>query len=160
MDHAQGRPGAGRPADPAGIATYYAKDAGGEARPLAQQEIGSIRRCRLSGLHPRHRPHLAPLRGDTRAAPRSALAIGPCPDEATRAALRESGVEWALWNPTTRALSRMVLSNATAPVFSGEPRAQRLPTTLLGRAFKGLHRKDGRRQPPDDGAFLEHAVPL
>ncbi len=145
-----------------GIATYYAKDAI-EAWLLAQQEISSIRVLLVSpgsdlgGIA----RILALLRGHGSEAPRSAVAIGPCPDEATRAALREAGVEWALWEPYDESALRMVLSNAMAPVFSGEPRrAKRLPTTLLGRAFMGLHRKDGVVcSLSTDGAFLEMPYP-
>ena len=146
-----------------GIATYYAKDPV-EAWLLAQQEIDSIRvllvspGADLGGIA----RILALLRGQTPAVPRSAVAIGACPDEATRAALCESGVEWALWEPYDESALRMVLSNAMAPVFSGEPRrARRLPTTLLGRAFKGLHRKDGVVcSLSTDGAFLEMPYPF
>jgi len=145
-----------------GISTYYAKDAG-EAWLLAQQEISNIRvllvspGADLDGIA----RILALLRGQTSATPHSAVAIGACPDEATRAALRETGVEWALWEPYDESALRMVLSNAMAPVFAGESRrAERLPTTLLGRAFKGLHRKDGVIcSLSTDGAFLEMAYP-
>jgi hypothetical protein len=145
-----------------GIAAYYAKDPV-EAWLLAQQEIGSIRvllvspGADLGGIV----RILALLRGHTPGAPRSAVAIGPCPDEATRAALRKTGVEWALWEPYDESALRMVLSNAMAPVFAGEPRrAERLPTTLLGRAFKGVLRKDGVVcSLSTDGAFLEMPHP-
>lgn len=145
-----------------GIATYYAKDAG-EAWLLAQQEAHSIRVLIVS---PDTDPGgiariLALLRGHASEIRRSVVAIGPCPDEATRAGLRETGVEWALWEPYDESALRMVLSSAMAPALSGEPRrAQRLPTTLLGRAFKGLHRKDGVVcSLSTDGAFLEMPHP-
>jgi len=145
-----------------GIATYYAKDAI-EAWLLAQQEIDDIRvllvspGADLGGVA----RILALLRGHESEARRSAVVIGPCPDEATRATLREAGVELALWEPYDESALQMILSSAMAPVISKEPRrAQRLPTTLLGRAFMGLHRKDGVVcSLSTDGAFLEMPHP-
>jgi hypothetical protein len=145
-----------------GIDSYYAKDVV-EAWLLAQQEADDIRvllvapGADLGGVA----RILALLRGDGSELPRSVVAIGPCPDEATRAGLRVTGVEWALWEPYDESALRMVLSNAMAPTFEGEPRrVQRLPTTLLGRAFKGLHRKDGVVcSLSTDGAFLEMPHP-
>ena len=100
-------------------------------------------------------------RGHPSGLARSSIAIGASPDDATRARLREAGVEWALWEPYDESALRMVLSNAMAPALAGEPRrSERLPTTLLGRAFKGLHRKDGVVCSLSiDGAFLEMPHP-
>jgi hypothetical protein len=145
-----------------GIASFYAKDVV-EAWLLAQQEAEQIRVLLLApgADHGGVARILALLRGHASAAARSVVAIGPCPDEATRAGLRELGVEWALWEPWDESALRMVLANAMAPALAGETRrAQRLPTTLLGRAFKGLHRKDGVVcSLSTDGAFLEMPHP-
>jgi len=145
-----------------GIATFYAKDAV-EAWLLAQQEVESIRVLLVSpGADPGGVARiLALLRGHASDTPRSVVAIGPCPDEATRAGLRESGAEWALWESYDESALRMVLANAMAPALSADPRrARRLPTTLLGRAFMGLHRKDGVISSlSTDGAFLEMPHP-
>jgi len=145
-----------------GIDSYYAKDVV-EAWLLAQQEADSIRVLLVApgadqdGIA----RILALLRGHASALPRSVVAIGPCPDEATRAGLRDTGVEWALWEPYDESALRMVLASAMAPALEGEPRrAERLPTTLLGRAFKGLHRRDGLVcSLSTDGAFLEMPHP-
>lgn len=145
-----------------GIDSYYAKDAV-EAWLLAQQEAEHIRvllvapGAERSGIA----RILALLRGHASAVPRSVVAIGPRPDETTRAGLRDIGVEWALWEPYDDSALRMVLAIAMAPAFEGEPRrAERLPTTLLGRAFKGLHRKDGVVCSLSiEGAFLEMPRP-
>jgi hypothetical protein len=145
-----------------GIATYYAKDAV-EAWLLAQQEVDNIRvllvspAVDLGGVA----RILALLRGHEPEARRSAVVIGPCPDERTRAILRETGVELALWEPYDESALRMILSSAMAPAVAKEPRrVPRLPTTLLGRAFKGLHRKDGVVcSLSTDGAFLEMPHP-
>jgi len=145
-----------------GIYSFYAKDVV-EAWLLAQQEAASIR---VMLVAPRIDQNgiariLALLRGQVSALPRSVVAIGPCPEEATRAGLREIGVEWALWEPYDDSALRMVLSTAMAPAVADDARrAERLPTTLLGRAFKGLHRKDGVVcSLSTDGAFLEMPHP-
>jgi hypothetical protein len=145
-----------------GVAGFYAKDEV-EAWLLAQQEAASIRVLLVA-------PHVDPagvarilglLRGHASGLARSSIAVGAAPDEATRAGLREAGVEWALWEPYDESALRMVLSNAMAPALAGEPRrSERLPTTLLGRAFKGLHRKDGVVCIlSSEGAFLEMPHP-
>jgi len=145
-----------------GIDSYYAKDVV-EAWLLAQQEADSIRVLLVSPGADRDgiARILALLRGHASALPRSVVAIGPCPDEATRAGLRDTGVEWALWEPYDESALRMALASAMAPPLEGEPRrAERLPTTLLGRAFKGLHRRDGIVcSLSTDGAFLEMPHP-
>jgi hypothetical protein len=128
-----------------GVDSFYAKDVV-EAWLLAQQEADSIRVLLVAPGADRGgiARILALLRGHPSGLARGVIAIGPCPDEATRAELREAGVEWALWEPYDESALRVVLSNAMAPVFEGGARrVERLPTTLLGRAFKGLHRKDG-----------------
>jgi hypothetical protein len=145
-----------------GVASFYAKDEV-EAWLLAQQEAESIRVMLVA-------PHVEPggvarilalLRGHPSGLARSVIAIGAAPDDAVRAGLREAGVEWALWEPYDESALRMVLSSAMAPALAGEPRrSERLPTTLLGRAFKGLHRKDGVVCSLSiDGAFLEMPHP-
>ena len=145
-----------------GVAGFYAKDEV-EAWLLAQQEAENIRVMLVA-------PHVNPggverilalLRGHPSGLARSVIAVGASPDEATRAALREAGVEWALWEPYDESALRMVLSNAMAPALAGErQRSERLPTTLLGRAFKGLHRKDGVVSSLSiGGAFLEMPYP-
>jgi len=145
-----------------GVASFYAKDVV-EAWLLAQQEAESIRVLLVA-------PHVEPggvarilalLRGHPSGLARSSIAIGASPDDATRAELRKAGVEWALWEPYDDSALRMVLSTAMAPALAGEPRrSERLPTTLLGRAFKGLHRKDGIVCSLSiDGAFLEMPHP-
>lgn len=145
-----------------GVSGFYAKDVV-EAWLLAQQEADSLRVLLIA-------PHadragiariLALLRGHPSGLPRSVVAIGACPDQATRAGLRKVGVEWAIWEPYDESTLRMVLSNAMAPALAGEPRrSERLPTTLLGRAFKGLHRKDGVVcSLSAQGAFLEMPYP-
>jgi hypothetical protein len=145
-----------------GIDSYYAKDVV-EAWLLAQQEAECIRVLLVApGAEQGGIARiLALLRGHASGLPRSVVAIGPRPDDAIRDGLREIGVEWALWEPYDESALRMVLANAMAPAFAGETRrAQRLPTTLLGRAFKGLHRKDGVVcSLSTDGAFLEMPHP-
>jgi hypothetical protein len=145
-----------------GIDSYYAKDVV-EAWLLAQQEADRIRVLLIAPGADRGgiARILALLRGHAPPVPRSVVAIGSCPDEASRAELREIGVEWALWEPWDESALRMVLANAMAPPLEGETRrAERLPTTLLGRAFKGLHRRDGVVcSLSTDGAFLEMPHP-
>jgi len=145
-----------------GIDSFYAKDVV-EAWLLAQQEAGSIRVLLVAPGADQNgiARILALLRGHVSGVPRGVVAIGPCPDETTRSGLREIGVEWALWEPYDDSALRMVLAGAMAPPQVGETRrAQRLPTTLLGRAFKGLHRKDGVVcSLSTDGAFLEMPHP-
>jgi hypothetical protein len=145
-----------------GVSAFYAKDVV-EAWLLAQQEADNIRVLLIA-------PHadragiariLATLRGHPSGLARSVVAIGSCPDQATRAGLREIGVEWAIWEPHDESTLRMVLANAMTPAHGGAPRrSERLPTTLLGRAFKGLHRKDGVVCCLSvNGAFLEMPYP-
>jgi hypothetical protein len=123
-----------------GIDSYYAKDLD-EARLLAEQEAARIRVLVIApGIGAREVSRLltrlgAPASGR----PCSAVVIGPAPDEAARESLREAGVGWALWEPFEESALRMVLSSSMGPPAHGEHvrRHPRLPTTLLGRAFKG-----------------------
>jgi len=146
-----------------GIDVFYAKDQG-EAWLLAQQEaprIGVV-------LFP---PSLdfeevaavvESLRSRAPEVPRTLVVIGRRPDEALRKRLRESGVEWALWEPHDESGLRSVVSAAMGPKYEGEPRrAPRLPTTLLGRAFLGARRTDAIvASLSTGGAFLETPSPL
>jgi hypothetical protein len=145
-----------------GIDSYYAKNLD-EGQLLAEQEAARIRVLVVApavGARDVKRM-LARLAARDAEQPRSAVVIGACPDDATRERLREAGVGWALWEPFEESALRMVLSNALAPSFHDhERRHPRLPTTLLGRAFKGLQRRDGLVCSLSiEGAFLEMPYP-
>jgi hypothetical protein len=145
-----------------GIDCFYAKDLD-EGWLLAQQETPRIRVLVVTpDVDARELAQvLERLRGHGPALPRSAVVIGSCPDDATRERLSAAGVGWALWEPFDESALRMILSNAMAPPVVDHPRRHpRLPTTLLGRAFRGLHRKDGVVCSLSlEGAFLEMPHP-
>jgi hypothetical protein len=127
-----------------GIDSFYAVDPA-EAWLLAQQEaprIGvllfppDIDRAGLGAL-------LEGLAAKAPGVARALVTVGPCPDEAAREWLRAAGVAWALWEPWDESALRMVLSAAFSARSDPEPRrSPRLPTTILGRAYKGLFRRD------------------
>jgi hypothetical protein len=145
-----------------GIDSYYARDLD-EGQLLAEQEAARIRVLVVApGLDARDvKRTLARLAARDAGQPRSAVVVGPCPDDAVRARLREAGVGWALWEPFEESALRMVLSSALAPAVHDQARRHpRLPTTLLGRAFKGLQRRDGIVCSLScEGAFLEMPSP-
>ncbi len=145
-----------------GIDCFYAKESA-EGWLLAQQERNRIRVVVVTPDVDANlvAKILAVLRGADAADLRSAIVIGACPGDATRTRLRDAGVDWALWEPFDESALRMILATAMAPVVHEEPRrTPRLPTTLLGRAFRGLHRKDGVVSSlSSEGAFLEMPHP-
>jgi hypothetical protein len=146
-----------------GIDSFYAPDPD-EALLLAQQEAGRIRLLLVAPAVEKQGLEriLEQLEERVPDLLRSLVAIGPKPDEATRNALREAGVEWALWEPWDDSALRTVVSAAMAPQSVGtQRRAPRIPTTLLCRAFIGIHRKDGLVSSlSEGGAFLEMPHPF
>ena len=93
---------------------------------------------------------------------RTLVVAGPQPDETTRELLRKGGVELALWEPYDESALRRVLGNAlTVQNHSDSREASRFPTTLLARAFSGIHRKDLIVSTLSlRGAFLETPFPF
>ena len=89
------------------------------------------------------------------------MVIGQRPDDDTREGLRNCGVQWALWEPYDESALRSVVSAAMSGGFGESSRREpRLPTTLLGRAFMGIHRKDVILYTlSSKGAFLETPSP-
>lgn len=81
---------------------------------------------------------LAPIAARVAAAPGSPcppaqVVIGPRPDAARCAALREAGVQWALWSLDDEGALRFVLNSALALPAELAPRKEpRVPTNLLG----------------------------
>ena len=72
-------------------------------------------------------------------------------------------VSTSVWDPYDESARRMIVSEALSPCpVSDEPRrSERLPTTLLSRAFKGIYRKDGIVYSLSlHGAFLEMPFPI
>jgi hypothetical protein len=147
-----------------GIDSFYAGDPG-EAWLLAKQEAERIRMLLLApdveireigGIE----EELADRAPDV---PRSLLVVGPRPDDLRREELRKAGACWALWEPWDESALRMAISGAMAalPEGAGSRRSMRFPTTLLGRAFKGIHRQDALVSSlSDGGAFLETPHPF
>lgn len=147
-----------------GIDSFYAPEPG-EAWLLAKQEASRIRLLLLApGVSLREfdsiRNELSNREPDL---PRSWLVVGPCPDDERREELRKAGIYWALWEPWDESALRMALSGAMAalPETSSTRRFERFPTTLLGRAFKGVHRQDVLVSSlSEGGAFLETPHPF
>ena len=146
-----------------GVDVFYAKD-GEEARLLAMQEADRIRVVlfppsvdldQLSALQ-------NSLQSGQDPKPRTLVVVGERPDEATRVRLRECGVDWALWLPYDESALRQVLADALAVRHHTELRkGPRLPTTLLGRVFVGVRRKDVIVSTLSlGGAFLETPTPF
>jgi hypothetical protein len=94
--------------------------------------------------------------------PRSLVVVGLQPDEPTRTRLRGGGVELALWEPFDESALRQVLSNALSVQDRADTRAvTRFPTTLLGRTFWGIRRRDVVVSTLSQrGAFLETPFPF
>jgi DNA-binding response OmpR family regulator len=88
---------------------------------------------------------------------RTLMVIGRQPDDATRARLREAGVELALWEPYDEVELRAALQAAMAPHSHPNSRKHpRIVTTLLARASMGLLRTDAIVSSLSlGGAFLE-----
>ena len=88
---------------------------------------------------------------------RTLMVIGRQPDDATRARLREAGVELALWEPYDEVELRAALQAAMAPHSNPNSRKHpRIVTTLLARASMGLLRTDAIVSSLSlGGAFLE-----
>lgn len=147
-----------------GLDGFYAADPG-EAWLLAQQEAARIRLVLLApgvdlrGLE-RVTGELAERSPET---PASLLVVGPRPEEERCEELRKAGVFWALWEPWDEGALRTALSGAMAalPEAASTRRCPRFPTTLLGRVFKGIHRRDGVVSSlSEGGAFLETPHPF
>jgi hypothetical protein len=145
-----------------GIDSYYAKDMD-EGLLLADQEAARIRVLVIApGVEAREvQRMLARLGGQDPQRTCSAVVVGADLDEGARARLREAGVGWALWEPFEESALRMVLSCAMGPPTHAHVRRHpRLPTTLLGRAFMGLQRRDGLVSSLSrEGAFMEMPHP-
>jgi hypothetical protein len=147
-----------------GVDSFYAPEPG-EAWLLAKQEASRIRLLLLApSVSLRDldavRNELAELEPDL---PRSCLVVGPRPEDARREELRKAGIYWALWEPWDESALRMALVGAMAalPESSSTRRFERFPTTLLGRAFKGVHRQDVLVSSlSEGGAFLETPHPF
>lgn len=147
-----------------GVDSFYAADPG-EAWLLAQQEAARVRLVLLApGLELRELDRIVTELAER--APdvlRSFLVVGPAPDEERREELRKAGVYWGLWEPWDESALRMALAGAMAsvPEAASSRRCKRFPTTLLGRAFKGISRQDGLVSSlSEGGAFLETPHPF
>ena len=90
------------------------------------------------------------------------VVMGERPDDATRERLRAGGVELALWEPFDESALRSIVSDSMVSRGAIDARKDvRLPTTLLGRAFRGAKRKDAIVSKLSmGGAFLELASPF
>ena len=147
-----------------GVDSFYAPEPG-EAWLLAQQEASRIRLLLLApGVSLREieaiRNELAEREPDL---PRSCLVVGPRPEDERREELRKAGIYWALGEPWDQSALRMALVGAMAalPESASLRRHERFPTTLLGRAFKGVHRQDVLVSSlSEGGAFLETPHPF
>lgn len=146
-----------------GVDSFYALGHH-EAWLLAQQEADRIRLVLVPpGLDPNGLAAvLEELETHAPGRSRSLMVTGPQPDEATSAGLREAGVQWALWEPWDESALRMILAGAMATRSDDSDRLHpRLPTTLLGRAFKGIQRCDGLVSSLSrGGAFVEMPYPF
>ena len=145
-----------------GIAVFYSKDHD-EAWLLAQEEAQRIHALLFSpGVGADGITNILDcLKTHAASVPRTLVAIGPRPDDDTRERLRSCGVQWALWEPYDESALRSVVSAAMSGGLGENSRREaRLPTTLLGRAFLGIHRKDVIVYTiSTGGAFLETPTP-
>ena len=90
------------------------------------------------------------------------VVMGERPDDATRERLRAGGVELALWEPFDESALRSIVADSMVSRGAIDARKDvRLPTTLLGRAFRGAKRKDVIVSTlSTGGGFLESAAPF
>ncbi len=146
-----------------GIDVFYSKDRD-EAMLLGQQEAGRIRALlfpveldldELCGVRD-HIDHHCPEPQVT------AVAIGERPDDDGLERLRAAGVTSTLWEPYDESGLRFVVSAALAGTQKDEPREERrLPTTLAGKVYVGIRRKDVIVYTLSPlGAFLETPFPF
>lgn len=146
-----------------GIDVHYAKDRD-EAMLLGQQESGRIRAL----LFPVNidLDEMRAVRDQTdggREEPRvTAVVVGERPDKERLQQLRGAGVRSALWGPYDESGLRFVVTDAFADANHASARREaRLPTTLSGRAFVGVRRKDIIVYTLSPlGAFLETPFPF
>ncbi len=145
-----------------GIDVFYSKDHD-EAWLLAQEEAQRIYALLFSpGVAADGITNILDcLETHAASVPRTLVTIGQRPDDDTRERLRACGVQWALWEPYDESALRSVVSAAmSSGVGENSRREPRLPTTLLGRAFMGIHRKDVIIYTLSaKGAFLETPSP-
>ncbi len=153
-----------------GIDVFYTKDRD-EAMLLGQQEAERIRALLFPvGVDV---DEVCAVReqidGHGQAPQVTAVAIGEAPDEVQLARLREAGVTSTLWEPYDESALRFVVTAALAGAKHAPAGAkqtdtrqeQRLPTTLPGRAFVGIRRKDVIVYTLSPlGAFLETPFPF
>ena len=146
-----------------GIDVFYVKDPN-EALLLAQQESErvrvlafppSVRLSDVTGIRDR-------LEAGGSAGPPTLLVIGERPDDRVHARLRRGGVSLALWDTEDDSALRQIVVTAMASCEGhAERREPRTPTTLLGRVFVGIHRKDVIVSTlSEGGAFLETPTPF
>ena len=145
-----------------GIDVFYSKDHD-EAWLLAQEEAQRIYALLFSpGVAADSIASIVDcLETHAASVPRTLVTIGQRPDDDTRERLRACGVQWALWEPYDESALRSVVSAAMSGGLGENSRREaRLPTTLLGRAFMGIHRKDVIIYTLSaKGAFLETPSP-
>ena len=145
-----------------GIDVFYSKDQD-EAWLLAQEEARRIYALLFSpGVGAEAIANILHcLKTHAPSAPRTLVAIGERPDDDTRESLRACGAQWALWEPYDESALRSIVSAAiSGGVVENSRQEPRLPTTLLGRAFLGIHRKDVIIYTlSSGGAFLETPTP-
>ncbi len=145
-----------------GIDVFYSKDHD-EAWLLAQEEALRIHALLFSpGVGVDGVANIVDcLETHAASVPRTLVVIGQRPDDDTREGLRNCGVQWALWEPYDESALRSVVSAAMSGGLAENSRQEaRLPTTLLGRAFMGIHRKDVILYTLSaKGAFLETPSP-
>ncbi len=145
------------------IDVYYAKGCD-EAWLLAQQEAERIRAVLFPPALDLERVTkiVEVIRApDTEDAP-TLVVVGARPGAKACEQLRARGVDLALWEPFDESSLRSIVSAAIAPRSCNDTRREaRLPTTLLGRAFVGIRRRDAIVATlSSGGAFLETPLPL
>ena len=114
-----------------------------EAALLAQQESERLAAvlvpstCSLSDIHgllERVCTYASGVRG--------LVVVGDKPGEETLAALRETGLQWSLWNPFTPRELRFVMTAAMSADGSDRREALRIPSEIKTCVYTGRHSKD------------------
>lgn len=127
-----------------GIDVVYTKEMD-EAQLLARQEAWRVGAVLFPpGVDPTAAAGLAARIGTLRrGAPPELLVIGEEPAAEAKQRLRDAGVERALWEPFDESTLRYGVNAAVFGGMQGDPRREvRIATTLRGRTYVGLRRKD------------------
>lgn len=114
-----------------------------EAALLAQQEAERLAAVLVpadcpprdvQGLLERVCPYASGVRG--------LVVVGDKPDAEAVAALRETGLQWALWKPFTPRELRFVMTAAMAADGADRRASLRIPSEIKTSVFSGRHSKD------------------